>query len=201
MKNFIYSAFITSFCILLTAGCTSRSEPNPNEEFGRYINGKKLKAKGLGDPIGYIHEHESGFSLSYSCSVVFPLKSSLRGPVPRPGIVLELVPDKIETGREISFSSGDMGNIRLEYHPAGGHKMSESILLVYSSGRKDGGGKVIIDVLEPRPGGRLKGRIIQAKLHAGYEDMNMPGSTEPEKPKVLELFNWPFDVTLKSGPF
>ena len=198
MRNHLYSAFMTIFCALLVSGCSSG--PDPSKEFGIYLNGKLLKPT-IGEPIGYVQELESGYTYNYRYSIVFPRKFYTRDPVPRPGIIIEFDPADIESGQEIPFGTGGTNAVRVEYHPVGGHKLNEAVMLAYSSRHSAGGGKIRFDVLEPQLGGRVKGTIIQSTLYGYYEAMETMEITEPPKPRKLELFNWSFDVTLEESIF
>ena len=198
MRNYRLSALMTIFCALLFSGCSSG--PDPDKQFGMYLNGKQRKVK-LGEPVGYIQELDAGYSYSYRYSIVFPRKFYVRDPMPRPGIIIEFDPADIESGQEIPFGTGGEHIIRVEYHPVGGHKMNQAILLTYSSRHSAGGGKIRFDVLEPQLGGRVKGTIIQSTLYGYYEDMETMEITEPPKSRKLELYNWSFDVTLERSIF
>ncbi len=198
MKNHLYSAFMTIFCAFLVSGCSSG--PDPDKEFGMYLNGKQLRVK-RGEPVGYIQELEAGYSYSYRYSVVFPRKFYARDPVPRPGIIIQFDPAEIESGQKIPFGTGGTNAVWVEYYPVGGHKMNQAILLAYSSRHSAGGGKICFDVLEPQLGGRVKGTIIQSTLYGYYKDMETMEITEPPKSRKLELFNWSFDVTLERSIF
>jgi len=199
VKNYFHAAFWTIYCVLLlTAGCSTK--PDPSKEFGMYFNGEE-NTSALDNPIGLIQEHEAGFSYSYSYSIIFPLKKAFSGPVPRPGVYIEFTPERINLGEETPFEAGSESAAFVEYHPVTGHKVQEATLLVYSTRHGDGGGKIRLDVFEPRLGGRIKGTIIQATLNGYYEDMEKMEITELEQPRKLELFNWSFDVILQRGPF
>ena len=165
-----------------------------------YLNGRERKT-GLGDPVGLIQEIEAGYSYSNHYSIVFPLKiAALRG-MPRPGILIEFDPAALEPGHEINFGDGADDNVRMEYHPASGHRVNQGVMLAYSSAHSDGGGTIRFDILETEAGGRVKGTVIQAALYGYYENMETMEATEPSKPMKLELYNWSFDVTLKRSIF
>ena len=198
MSKNLFSAFMAVCCAMLVSGCSS--VPDPDKEFGMYLNGKQLKVK-LGEPVGYIQELESGYSYRYRYSVIYPLQMSALRTMPRPGIVIEFDPDEIESGQEIPFGTGGRKTVWLEYHPVVGHKLSEAVMLAYSSRHSAGGGKIRFDVLEPRLGGRVKGSVIQSTLYGYYEAMETMEITEPSKLRKLELFNWSFDLTLESSIF
>jgi hypothetical protein len=174
--------------------------PDPTREFGIYLNGRERNS-GLGDPVGLIQEFEAGYSYSNLCSVVFPLKILSMSGVPRPGILIEFDPAATEPGREITFGNGAENSIRMEYHPVSGHKINQAVMLAYSSGHGEGGGKIRFEMLETGPGGRVKGTVVQAVLYGYYENMETMELTEPSKPMKLELFNWSFDVTLERSVF
>lgn len=198
MKNNLHRALAAALIALLATAC-SRG-PDPEKEFGIYLNGKSRNA-GVADPVGRIQELEAGYSYSYRYSVVFPLKiSAVRG-LPRPGILVEFDPGRIEPGGEISFGSGMESPVRVEYHPTGGHKMNRAVMLAYSSDHGPGGGKIRFEVLETGLGGRVRGSVIQATLYGYYENMETMEVSEPPKPMKLELFNWPFEVTLERSIF
>ena len=198
MRKDLYWAFITLGCAMLVSGCSG--EPDPDKEFGMYLNSKQLKVN-LGEPVGYIQELEGGYSYRFHYSIVYPLNMPALRSVPRPGILIEFDPARIELGQEIAFGTGGETSIRLEYHPVVGHRHSKAVMLAYSSGHSAGVGKIRFDILEPRLGGRVKGSIIQSRLYGYYENMETMEITEPSEPRELELFNWSFDVILERSIF
>lgn len=199
MRNFLKLAVWAVILALSLSACSVK--PDPAKNFGAYLNGRELQLP-LGDPIGCIQELEAGFSLSYTYSIIFPLKLPVVSPLPRPGIILYFNQDNIRLKEETPLLGEGVGEGPwLEYHPLQGHKMNEAVMLVYSSRRAGGGGSVRFDMLEPEPGGRVSGSIIRAVLYGYYENMETSEVTELPEPKKLELFNWSFDGVLKRTTF
>jgi hypothetical protein len=148
---------------------------------------------------GYFQEVEAGFSTECRCSVLFPLR--IPGAVPRPGLEITFDPRKIAPGAEMTFGAEDgESGVGVDYTPLGGHQMSRGIMLGFSSGRAGGHGRVRFDVLEPQPGGHVKGTLLHATLSGYYESAESARTTEPEPARKLELWNFPFDVTLERSP-
>lgn len=163
------------------------------------MNGSRYESR-LRQPIGYLQEIEAGFSAECRCSVLFPVR--IPGAVPRPGLEIAFDPRKITPGEEVAFGSGDdESGVSVDYCPLNGHKMSQGIMLGYSSGHAGGRGRIRFDALEPEIGGRIRGTLLHATLYGSYESAESARVTEPKTPRKLELWNFPFDVQLAQSPF
>ncbi|MEA2064513.1 MAG: hypothetical protein U9P14_12490 [Gemmatimonadota bacterium] len=184
--------------VMLVSGCSGG--PDPDREFGFYLNGKERKT-GFGKPVAHIQELEAGYSYSNRFTIVWPLKKKYAGPVVRPGIIIEFEPERIEPGKETPFGTGPKRAAWMEYHPMRGHRVEEALLLVYSSRHGQGSGTIRFDVLEPRLGGRVKGTVILATLNGYYENAQSMEIIELKKPRKLEFFNWSFDLVLQRSIF
>jgi hypothetical protein len=177
---------------LTGAGCSAK--PDPNREFAMTLNGAEYHSR-LGQPLAYLQEHEAGFSTSLSCTVVFPLQR--QGARNRPGLEIMVMPEKVVLGEAMDLTTDAGGyGIHVSYHPASGHQWNKAVMLAYSARRPGGGGTIRFDELDPRPGGRVKGKLIRATLSGYYEDAHSAQITEFREPQKLEVRNFPFDVTL-----
>jgi hypothetical protein len=182
---------------LLLAGCSPKLDTT--REFAMALNGAPYSSR-MKPPIGCAQEIEAGFSTQYRYTILFPCR--LPSPIPRPGLEIAFEPDKVVLGEEMAFGAGDVeSGIGVEYCPVMGHKSNQGILLTFSSHRSDGGGTIRFDALEPEIGGRVKGTILHATLYGYYEDAHTAEITEPKAPRKLELWNFPFEVTLRQAPY
>jgi hypothetical protein len=182
---------------LLFVGCADK--PDPSRPFEMAMNGSRYEPR-LHPAIGYVQEIEAGFSTECRCRVLFPLP--IPGAIPRPGLEVGFDPSRIAIGEEIAFGAGDNeSGVTLEYTPLRGHKMSQGILLSYSSHHAGARGRIRFDVVEPEIGGRVRGAVLHATLYGSYENAHTAEVTETKTPRKLELWNFPFDVQFERSLF
>ena len=188
---------VAVFVSLFLVGCGGGVDKT--QDFAMLHNDVKYSVA-LEATTAFIRVDDMGMSESYSFSVMFPCKSFNR--MQARGFQLSFDPDDVTLGQPMT--SGSVAHdykFRLEYFPNMGHKMNEGILLAYSSGYESGSLTVVFDILEPKLGGRVKGKIIQAVLNGYYESQDSPEAIKPDSPKKLEIFNFPFDTVFKRHPF
>ena len=165
-----------------------------------------IRQKGTAYPVelaparGRIREYRAGFSTDYGFSVIFPLARF--NPTGQRGFVLFFGPTEIRPGMEYALEGDDPPHpLGLEYHPAGGHRVTEGKILAYSTRRAGGSLQVRFDRLEPRIGGRVKGVISRAVLVGYYEGYDTAEREEPCRKMTLTIANFPFDTVFELSPF
>src|SRR4051812_46787039 len=89
---------VVAFGAMLCGGC--HAKPDPNREFAMTMDGEEYLSH-LGAPFGTLEEIEAGFSNQVRCRIVFPLTAP--GTHHRPGVDVEIDPQRITLGQEIVF--------------------------------------------------------------------------------------------------
>jgi hypothetical protein len=94
--------------------------------------------------------------------------------------------------------AGDsLHGIHVMFNPATGHNIYDAKLLEYSSRWGQGEVKLRLDTVQDHKGGTVRGKILYAKLYGKFLELDGWGYAEPEKEKVFEIYNFPFEVSLK----
>jgi hypothetical protein len=198
MKFKLTAAALITFAAIFFSGFCSTSV-DTNSDFAMVLNGRGYKVK-LNPAIARVRVSDVGYSESYHFSVMFPAKSMNRFKVR--GFELTFEPRTVEMGKTMISRAGDKNySLAVSYYPLVGHKVNEGIMLEYSSRYKTGDIKVRFDILEPRLGGRVKGTILSAVLFGYYQSQDAMEPMDPEDPKKLEIYNFPFDATFESSMF
>ena len=183
--------------LVFSGGCGGGVDTT--RDFAMMENGREYRVL-LDKPVGSIREQDVGFSTSNDYKIIFPLKKF--NPMKARGFELTVDPEDVEIGEVMMSRAGDDNHkLRMNYYPSMGHKLSEGILLAYSSGMESGSLNVRFDVLEPRIGGRVKGTILNAVLYGYYEPVDTAEITKPDPPKKLEIYNFPFDTVFERSIF
>jgi hypothetical protein len=178
---------------LLTGGCARKADLS--QPFAMAMNGGVYESS-LREPVAYVDEMEAGFSTSYRCTLLFPLKKSYT--MNRPGVQIEFDPTKITPGETLSFEAGsEPYGVTVDYYPVSGHDMSRGVILGFSSARSGGSCTIRFDELDCQLGGRVRGKLIRATLHGYKEDAHSGEVTELKGSRKLELANFSFDATLQ----
>ncbi|MCI0470593.1 MAG: hypothetical protein L0Y73_02940 [Candidatus Aminicenantes bacterium] len=187
------------FILLLLAviiGCTTKVDTT--KDFTMTLNGSKYNV-GLGMHLALISEIESGFGVTNSFYILFPIRSL--NPLKLQGFKLTFSPSAVETGRALETHAGDKNyDLVMTYDPALGHRFNEGLMLTYSSRAKQGMLRVVFDVLEPGLHGRVKGKILYAALYGFYESQDKMEPAPLDKEKKLEIYNFPFDARFGLSP-
>lgn len=104
-------------------------------------------------------------------------------------------------GQEMAF--GDSLSVRYitaSFRPPHRPTTQEGLVLEYNSNEPGGFARIIIDELDARYRGRVKGTLLYARLPSLYYDIHSGDIKSAQKPMVVELFNWPFTVLLDKHP-
>jgi hypothetical protein len=170
----------------------------------------ELKLDTLDEPIAEAQESRSGFNLEYRYSVFVPLK--IMNKRRNCGLRLDFNPQTIELNKEITF--GKTGELSIEYYPLRGNSYgdgsaSQIKILTYSTRHKEGNGKIVFEALEPKLDGKIKVKIIEAKMYGFYTKEESFGANgqllnnieDPNPEKILELKDYSFETTFKRSIF
>ncbi|HAD81874.1 MAG: hypothetical protein A2509_11600 [Candidatus Edwardsbacteria bacterium RIFOXYD12_FULL_50_11] len=132
-------------------------------------------------------------------SIVFPLKKNSAFPLP--GLEFELNIDSIAVGVEIEFGdSTGSGHSSVSFRPPYRPTTKEGLVLAYESREPGGCARIVVDQIDARYRGLVKGRLVYARLPGYYYDINSGDIKPAQKPTVMEFFNWPFTVLLDKHP-
>ncbi len=185
---------ITLFIAIL-AGCSSK--PDPSKEMAMGLDGT-LFVWEPGAPVAFVSGYEYGGGYNASgIMVIFPLSRRTARPVP--GLEISLKPD-LEAGREIGFGGGERG-VWVSYRLSSARPLPEGIMIGYESSFPDAEGRLVVEHCDARPGGRIKGRLVYAKLRSAVYDQGIGDVVASRNPSFLELWNWPFDLVLDQSPY
>ncbi len=183
--------------VLLTAmaGCTSK--PDPSKERAMGLDGS-LFVWEPGPPVAYVsgYEHEGSYSAS-GVLIIFPQNRRTARPIP--GLEISFKPD-VETGREIAFGGSERG-VWVNYRLSSARPLPEGIMLGYESSFPDAEGRLTVEECDARPGGRIRGKLVYAKLRSAVYDQGIEDVVASRQASYLELWNWPFDLMLDQSPF
>lgn len=174
---------------ILPGACGKAADPDA--PFQMSLNGNRY-LPGVGSPQAALTEVEAGFSNSYRCTVIFPLKALKNRS--QPGLEIIFDPAAIPVGEEVSVGAdGDGPRIQIAYYPFFGGMSNDGKMLIYAIG-EEGSARLRIDDLDTQAR-HIQGLLIEAVLFGRY--MGEDGEVlEPTNPKELHLSNFPFDVEL-----
>jgi len=154
----------------------------------------------FGPVVGYIIDGYDDLGPSpKTINVVFPLKKNSSFPLP--GLELELNIDSLSLEADIEF--GDSVSSRhsnVSFRPPYRPSTREGLILAYDSKESGGYVKVVIDEMDARYRGMVRGKLVYAKLPGYYYDTNSGDIKPAQKPTWIEFFNWPFSVILDKHP-
>jgi hypothetical protein len=74
-------------------------------------------------------------------------------------------------------------------------------MLGYESSFPDAEGRLTVEECDARPGGRIRGKLVYAKLRSAVYDQGIEDVVASRQASYLELWNWPFDLMLEQSPF
>jgi hypothetical protein len=190
MQTFLWRLIVVGLLGWLAgAGCAPQSET----PFAMTLNDGPYWAQHAA-PTGALLEVEAGFNLGQRVRISFPLSGL--GSRQEPGLVIEFDPAQVRTGQEIVFGpQAGQPDIQLSYSPATGHRYAEGQLLIFDLGA-EGGGSLVLETLDARLGGQVKGVLRQATLSGYYLSAESAELIPPPSPLTLKLYNFPFDVIL-----
>lgn len=192
MKYSIIAVFILTAAL---AGCSSK--PDPSKERAMGLDGS-LFVWEPGPAVAFVSGYETdGHYQASGVQIIFPLSRRTARPIP--GLEINLDPG-METGKEIDLGGGGRG-LWVSYRLSSARPLPEGIMVGYESGFPDAEGRLIIDVCDARPGGRIKGKLAYARLRSAVYDQGAGDIVASRKPSYLELWNWPFDLALDESPY
>lgn len=142
------------------------------------------------------YEYEGNYTAS-GVQVIFPMKR--RTVRPLPGLEINMRAD-LPLGQEICFG-GRPDSIWVVYRLSSARPLPEGMLIGYETGFPDAAGVLVLEELDARPGGRVKGKLMYAKLRSVVFDQALGDIASSRNPSYLELWNWPFDLVLDQSPY
>jgi len=192
-----YKWLVVFINVLLLFGCSSSK--TPTEPYSMLLDGSKYVWE-PGPEAGFIIEGYGDLGpRPKAINIVFPLRKSSNFPLP--GLELELNIESIVVGEEIEFGDSlNSGHSSVSFRPPYRPTTKEGLVLAYESREPGGYAKIVIDEMDARYRGLVKGRLVYAKLPGYYYDINSGDIKSAQKPTVIEFFNWPFTVLLDKHP-
>lgn len=151
-----------------------------------------------GMPVAYVSGYEyDGEYQARGIQVIFPMKR--RTVRPLPGLEINLRAD-LSPGQELRFGGGAR-EIWVVFRPSSVRPQPDGMMIGYDSGVIGGEGRLVLDICEPWPEGRVRGRLLYAKLRSTVYDQGSGDIVASRDSSFLELWNWPFDLVLDQSPY
>lgn len=178
---------LLTFCL----GCTYH--PDLKKDFQMSLDGSKYVWE-PGPAMGYVHGLEIGNPEEIrSVEILYPLMRNSQRPLP--GLQLYFDPWVCETGKTMSFDGKTRG-FELSFRPPYRPSTKEGMVMGYSTREGEGSGELWLDSMDIRANGMVSGKIAHARLYVYYYDPETGEVNKAQKPSVLEIWNFPFEVRL-----
>jgi hypothetical protein len=184
-------AVLISTIILLSVSCTYK--PDLSKDYQMSLDGS-LYVWEPGVAVGYVHGLEVGNPEQIKeVEILYPqLRDTQR---PLPGLQLMFDPRACQPGKTVSFGRNKTGG-EISFRPPYRPSASEGMVLGYSTREGEGSGEIMINSMDIRANGAISGKIVHARLYVYYYNQETGEVTKAQKPSVLEIWNFPFDVRL-----
>jgi len=182
-----------SLLLLMTAGLGCTYHPDLGKDFQMSLDGSKYVWE-PGVAQGYVHGREIGNPEEIKAvEILYPLMSNSQRPLP--GMELYFDPWNVETGKIISFDRNTPG-FELSFRPPYRPSTKEGMVLGYSTKEGEGSAEILINSMDIRANGTVSGKIVHARLFVYYYNQETGEISKAQKPSVLEIWNFPFEVRL-----
>jgi len=192
MKYSIYAILIS---LVILSGCASK--PDPAKEMAMGLDGG-LFVWEPGPAVAFVAGYEfEGQYKANGIQIVFPMQRRTARPLP--GLEVFLGPD-LPTGQEMEFG-GRTDSVWVIFRPSSARPQPDGLLVGYDSGVPGGQGRLVLEVCEAWPGGRIKGKLLYAKLRSTVYSQEQSDVVPSRNPSFLELWNWPFELELIESPY
>ena len=182
-----------SLLVLMTAGLGCTYHPDLTQDFQMCLDGSKYVWE-PGVAMGYVHGREIGNPEEIrSVEILYPLMRNSQRPLP--GMELYFDPWTVETGKITSFDRNTRG-FELSFRPPYRPSTKEGMVMGYSTKEGEGSAEIRINTMDIRANGTVSGKIVHARLFVYYYNQETGEVTKAQKPSVLEIWNFPFEVRL-----
>jgi hypothetical protein len=182
---------LITIVVLLSVSCTYK--PDLSKDCQMSLDGS-LYVWEPGVAVGYVHGLEVGNPEEIrAVEILYPLMQNTQRPLP--GLQLMFDPRACQPGKTLSFDRNTTGG-EISFRPPYRPSASEGMVLGYSTREGEGSGEVLINSMDIRANGVISGKIVHARLYVYYYNQETGEVTKAQKPSVLEIWNFPFDVRL-----
>jgi len=179
--------------LLMSAGLGCTYHPDLGKDFQMSLDGSKFVWE-PGPALGYVHGFEIGNPEEIrSVEILYPLMRNSQRPLP--GLELYFDPWNVETGKIISYDRNTPG-FELSFRPPYRPSTKEGMVMGYSTKEGEGSAEILINSMDIRANGTVSGKIVHARLFVYYYNQETGEVTKAQKPSVLEIWNFPFEVRL-----
>lgn len=185
---------LITLLFMLTAGLGCTYKPDLTKDYQMRLDGSKFVWESA-PAVGYIYGGpQSVLEGPATIRLILPNIGPSRHPLP--GMEIMFDEDVFADSSQVRVSGRSEGllvDLRPSFRPMG----KSGMLVGYTSHDPRSSVTIRIDQLEARPYGTVNGKIIYAKLWGYYYDFETGEITQPPKPMMLEIWNWPFWAKLE----
>ncbi|MBI4726672.1 hypothetical protein HY768_05540 [candidate division TA06 bacterium] len=184
--------------ILVLAGVSCTYHPDLKQNFQMSLDGSKYVWES-GPALGYVHGLEIGNPKEIKAvEIIYPLMRDTQRPLP--GLQLYFDPWTCKTGKQIKFDRNTPG-FELSFRPPYRPFAKEGLVMGYSTKEGEGVGELLINSRDIRANGAVSRKIVHARLYVYYYNPETGEVTKAQKPSVLEIWDFPFEVRLAVAQF